>query len=174
MIRKDFTLNKNALNLGAAVGILFSAFQLLAYTYDFTTNSGYTWGLFFLLVGVIVWGAKKYREMNDGYISYRQVLAFGTMLSFGASLVFGVTNYLYVEFVDPGYLELLMEQTELAFYETKAFSDAEIEKMMTRFRENTSAASNAMGQAAFYIFFGFIASLIIAYFVKNPKPMFEE
>jgi len=173
MIRKDLSLSKNALNFGAMVGVVMSVIQMIAYSMNFADSNILSWILMLILILSVSWSVRKYRDMNGGYIDFGQAIGFGLLLSFGGSLVYAVANYLYIKYLDPTFIQVIIEQTELAYYEAE-LPQEEIDFNIKLFRRGLTPATFAIGICLMYTFLGFISSLIISFFVRNPKPMFEE
>ena len=173
MIQKELSLSKNALNFGAMVGIVMSVIQLIAFSFNASESAVVSWTRAIILIVAISWSVRRYKEFSEGYISFGQSLGFGVLISLGASLVFAFVNYLYIKFLDPEYLIMIMEQTEIALYEA-GYDDEKVKMLMDMNRMMMGPGIFAVGLVINYTILGFIASVIISFFVKNPRPMFEE
>jgi hypothetical protein len=173
IIRKDFSQSKNALNLGALTGLVISAIQLIAYSFGLQDSSIVQWLIYILIIMSFSWGVRAYRDLNNGYISYGESFGFGALLSLGASLVYAFFNYLYIKFLNPDYLTVVLDNMEMALYEA-GYEDDMVKSLMEVY--NTYFGP---GMFAFALLFniaviGLIATLVISFFVRNTKPMFEE
>lgn len=118
MIRAEFSSTKNALNLGALAGLVISIIQYIANISGNSTSALATWSIYIFLILSISWGSRKQRELNEGYMSFSQVLGFGTILSLGAAMVTAFFIYVYAKFVDVGFIPEMLEQMEIALYES--------------------------------------------------------
>jgi len=173
LIRKDYSLSKNALNFGAMVGIVMSVIQLIAFSFGVSDSGVVSWMHIIILIMAISWSVRKYRGSQEGFISYSQALGFGVLLALGASLVFAFVNYLYIKFLDPEYMVMVLEQSEIALYEA-GYDDEKVKLVMDMNRMMMGPGMFAVGLVFNFTIIGFVASLIISIFVKNPKAMFEE
>lgn len=173
MIRSDLSLSKNALNFGALTGLVIAVIQLASYLTGNSTSQIVTWTLYIVQLLAISWSVRKYRDLTGGFISYGQSLGFGVLLSLGASLVTAFANYLYIKFLDPEFLAAILEQMEIAMYET-GYDDKTAESMMELYRTILTPGMFAIGVVFNFTFLGFIASLVISFFVRRNKPFFEQ
>ncbi len=68
------------------------------------------WGLVSLLIGVasIVWASMRLRRFRDnilnGVISFRRAFCYSVLIYLYASLIMAVGQYVYLQFIDNGYL----------------------------------------------------------------------
>ena len=173
MIRTDQSLSKNALNLGAAVGLLMGGLQLLAYIFNFSESNVLSWTLTIILIVAISYFVRRYRDETGGFIDYSQSLGFGLLLTLGASLIFGFTHYLYIKFLEPEYIQKVLELTEMALYEAE-YEEEMIETFMEMNQSVMGPGTFAFGMFFNYFIIGLLASLVISFFAKRSKPIFEE
>ncbi|HAW50873.1 MAG TPA: hypothetical protein DCX54_00895 [Flavobacteriales bacterium] len=172
LINPEFSLVKNALNLGAITGIFISIIQLLLLFLGFGDSSYLQWIIYISLILSILWGSRTYRDLAcEGYISYSQSLGFGLMLSFGAALVFSFFLYIYMKYVDHAYISEVLNQMEVTMYESEV-KESEIEMIMKIYRSYLTPGAMAVGMVFTYFFIGGLISLITSIFVKNPKTEF--
>lgn len=171
MIRKEFSLSKNALNLGALTGLVMSVIQLLAFSFNAGDSSVVQWLLYILIITSVSWGSRKYRDLNEGFISYGQALMFGLLLAFGSALVFGFFNYLYISYLNPEYIQNVLSQMEMALYEA-GYDDKMVKTMMDLYHSFFGPGMYAFALIFNFTFAGLLISLVISFFVKNNKSVF--
>ena len=173
MIQQEFSFSKNALNVGAVIGLILSVIQLIAYTLNLGESQIFQWIIYIIMIAGISWAVRKYRDVTGGYITYGQSLGFGMLLTLGTSLIFAFTNYLYIKFLNPDFIQYILEQLEITLYESGT-PDDQVEMFMNLYNQFLGPGTYAFGLMFNFVIIGLIASLIISIFVKNPKPMFEE
>ena len=174
MINPGASLLKNAINLGALTGMVLAVLQMIFLVSGFGENSGLQWVLYIILIVSISWGARMYRDrVNEGYLSYGESLGFGVVLSLGAALIYGFAFYLYMKYLDPTYTQVILEKMELSLYESEMQED-QIKTVMDLYKTFFGPGLFAFSMVFSYGLMGFFVSLIISFFVKNDKPMFEE
>ena len=82
-----------------------------------------------VVVVLIVLAHKYFKDNGDGYMSYGQ----GVGIAFWYGLISGgigsVFTYIYVKFVDPGFMDAIKDQ-QLEAFEKQGMSDAQIEQAM--------------------------------------------
>lgn len=162
-----------AIKYGLLTGLLYVVFATISYLTE-------SYGNFFvaLLVSVvisvigIVLALKEFRKQNDGLMSYGQGLGLGIMVSIIAGIISGLFSMLYIQFIDPGMPEKLVDATMeqmAAFGVDDSMLDSQREEIMASFtplKQLTSAITNAF-------FSGLLLSLIIAAVMKHKRPEFE-
>jgi tetrahydromethanopterin S-methyltransferase subunit F len=162
-----------AIKYGLLTGLLYVVFA----TVNYITES---YGNFFLalLISIvisvtgIVLALREFKKQNAGFMTYGQGLGLGLMVSIIAGLISGVFSMLYIQFVDPGMPEKIVDATMeqmAAFGVDESMLEDKREEIMASFtpvRQLMSALSNAF-------FSGLILSLIIAAIMKHTRPEFE-
>ena len=172
MINPEFSLLKNALNLGAITGIFISVIQLLLLVLGFDDSSILQWIIYLAMILSITWGCRTYRDVVlEGYISYTQSLGFGLLVSLGASVIFSFFLYIYMKFIDTTYIALILDQMQLAMYENDT-KESDIEMIMNLYRSFLTPGAMAVAMIFTYFFIGSVISLISSIFIKNPKTEF--
>lgn len=162
-----------AVKYGLLTGLLYIVFAAINYITE-------SYGNFFvaLLVSIvisvlgIVLALKEFKKQNAGYMTYGQGLGLGIMVSIIAGIISGLFSMLYIQFIDPGVPEKLVEATMeqmASFGVDESVLDSQREEVMASFtpvKQLTSAVTNAF-------FSGLILSLIIAAVMKHKRPEFE-
>jgi hypothetical protein len=172
LINPDFSLLKNALNVGALTGIFISVLQLLLLVFGFGDSSFLQWVIYITLILSVLWSTRTYRDVVlGGYISYTQSLGFGLLLSVGASVIFSFFLYIYMKYVDTTYISQVLDQMEMAMYENE-IKESEIEMLMKIYRSYLTPGAMAVGMIFTYFLIGGVISLITSIFIKNPKDEF--
>ena len=98
---------------------------------------------------------------------YGRALGTGVMIALFASLFGIVTNFAYVNFINPGISDLIV-QAEIAKLEAKGLSGAQLEGAEKMIRVMTGpVAYTAMGFLGGFLF-GTLISLVVAAFLKRP------
>lgn len=123
-------------------------------------------------IAVMYFSHKEYLKEGDGYMSYGDGLALGTLQNLYSGIISGVFTYIYVSFINPSFLDTIKEKQIVAL-EEKGMSDAEIEQAM-KIAENFSGPVAMLVYAIIGgVFIGFIVALIVSAFTKNSRPEFE-
>lgn len=165
---------KSALNFGAVLGFALMILSLLTYVFELYENQWFgslTWVV--LIIGIIM-GVKKYRDENlGGYISYGQALGYGVLLTFFASIIVAFINFIYLGYVDDGFITYSLEKSETEMYEAGTPDEA-IEQAMGFTRKIMSPGVLSIIGIFMTTFIGFIISLIAAAFLKKEADPFEE
>lgn len=126
-----------------------------------------------IMIGVIVWGTKKYRdEVLGGAITYGNALGFGVMISLFAGIIVAVFTFIQMTVIDPEYVTKLLAivEEELA---SKGMADDQIEMAIEMQKKFMTPAFITVTAIFGMVLTGFIFSLITSIFLKKEKSPFE-
>ncbi len=165
---------KSALNFGTILGFALMILTLVTYIFEMYENKWFgslTWIV--LILGIYL-GIKKYRdEVLDGFISYGQALGYGILIAFFASIIVSFINYLYLGYVDDGFIVYSLEMAEMGMYEAGT-PDDEIEVAMDMTRKFMSPGMLSIIGVLATTFLGFLISLILSAVLKKDPENFED
>jgi hypothetical protein len=124
-----------------------------------------------LSIVVIILAHKEFKDSGDGMMNYGEGVNIGVWMGLIGALISAVFLMVYVEVINPGYMEMI-EQQSIMQMEERGLSDREIEQAM----EMSSAFRSPAVIAISALIGGFIGtliiSLIISAFTKKSRPEF--
>ena len=165
---------KSALNYGATLGLILMVLNLLVYVFEMYDSSWLTWLGMLVMIAGIVYGIKLYRDkVKGGFVRYGDALGYGTMVTLFASIITAFVTYVYLDFVDDGFLTYQTEQVEEKLYES-GLSDDMIEQQLELQGKFLKPAPIALMSIVSSTFFGFIVSLIAGAFLKREPENFDD
>ncbi|WP_185816989.1 DUF4199 domain-containing protein [Hymenobacter metallilatus] len=157
---------------GLFVGIIASILSFLQMSFIQDPETPFRW-LSTVVSIVGIWLAhKQFKQVNAGFMSYGQGLGIGTILSVVAGLISSVFGYLYVSFIDPAYMNRVME-LQRAKMEARGMDDAQIEQGMAMAEKFSSGPIVILFGLILVVIIGFVISLIVSAFTKHTRPEFE-
>lgn len=161
---------KSAMLNGLIMGVLFSLNFLLSVSQN-TFLSLLSYVVFAaILVGTYRF-ALRFRDTEcGGFISYGRAFSFVLLLFFFAALISSIVKYVYFQYINPAYLENLINESMKAIEMMKIPVDdaayENVEKMM-------KPASFSLQYLWVNVFAGTFVGLIMAAFIKKEKSIFE-
>jgi hypothetical protein len=173
MSTQDSSPVKNAMNYGSIIGIALVIISLLFYMMNETTSEIQNYlGYLALAVGVYI-GVKHYRDNElGGLMSYGKALSSGTLISFFASIIMAFYLYVFILFIDPSLVDVILEKAENDMIDA-GHSDKEIEMRMKYTIMFVTPFWMSVMSVLVYTIIGFIFSLIIATFLKKQDDSFD-
>jgi len=119
-------------------------------------------------IGCVVLGTKELRAATPvtEEFGYGKALGAGVMITLFSALIGLVTNALYMQVINPGMTDIIMQGT-IAKWEAAGISSSQIEKMESAMRTMMSPPIMAVSSFLSGMFFGTIISLITAAFLKR-------
>lgn len=166
------------LNYGSTAGLIAFGLFLLFYFLGFNPIGNISWLSFWVPIPFIYKGIKEIRESEyEGFISYGQAFKQGVIISFIYASLFAMLIYIFGTFIDGSFIEEFIEQAAMDLEETKELmtgiiSEAVYEQSLDQILDLTPA-QHARSDFFNKFIFGIIVSLIAAYNLKKPKPIFD-
>jgi hypothetical protein len=128
------------------------------------------WGGIVFNIGVIVMAHKYFKDNNgSGFMSYGQGFGIGTWISLINCVIYSIFFYIYVKFIDGGFVTMMIEKQEQQFID-RGMSDEQVEQAMNMSKKFMTPEM----MFGFGLIFGFIILLIVVALVtiftqkKNP------
>jgi uncharacterized membrane protein YraQ (UPF0718 family) len=106
-------------------------------------------------------------------MGYGQGLSVGVVVSGVVGLLSGVFIYFYTTAVDPSVITRMMDKARTDMEAKGNMSDAQIDQAMAWSAKFTTGPVMLAFAIVGTLVMGLLISLIVAAFVKNPKPEFE-
>jgi len=122
-----------------------------------------------LLAVLMVLAHRAFKRTHDGMMTYSQGLGSGTLLAIAGAVVSCILVYLYVKFVNTGYLAAAL-QARRAALEQSGMTGAQVQQAMAI----NSAIFTPVGIVVFSVvtsvIVGFIVALIVSIFTQKGDP----
>jgi len=173
MEKQAVSVKKIAMNYGLMLALLSIAVSVIAYV----TNNHIErpWWISVLstivMVGVIVYGLKHFKNENEGFLSISDALKVGLAISIIAGIVGALYNYIFVTVIEPDFVTQMLDMTRDQMVEQNPEMTQEQMDMAMGISEKMMQPSimSAIGIIA-TLFFGFIISLISGLILKVNRP----
>ncbi|KAA3647400.1 MAG: DUF4199 domain-containing protein [Bacteroidetes bacterium] len=168
------TTSKSAMNFGAMLGLVLMIFSLIIYVTEMYGSQWINWISTIILIAGIVIGIKKRRDNElGGHISYGSALGYGTLIALFASIITSVGSFLYLSYVDDGFIQFTLNTQETQLYEN-GLADEQIEMAMSMTKKFMTPGWIAFMAVLITVITGFIVSLIASAFLKKEASTFDE
>ena len=157
-------------------GLLAGVASIILSLLLFLTNmdqSPVRWLGLVIIVGAIVLAHNQFKQGNGGFMSYGQGLGIGTLLSAVSGIISTIFSYIYMTYIDTGYMARVMEKTRMDMEAKGNMSDAQIDQAMGMAEKFSGGVWILVFGILGGIFIGFVISLIISAFTKHNRPEFE-
>jgi prepilin signal peptidase PulO-like enzyme (type II secretory pathway) len=169
---------RSVLNGGVIFGIVLIIMQLLMWMFNFIPVSFGTVMLtllFNLVLAVVILFVftKSYREKEmGGFISYGQAFKFGFMIYLVATVILVIYNLIFMKFIDPGYMERVMQVTSEATENAmrkRGMQEDQISRMLERMAERgkPTIVKTLVSSLISGVILGAITSAISSAFAKK-------
>jgi hypothetical protein len=171
---------KTILNFGAYIGLADFIVFLILFLSGFNPLGPASWLGAAFPVLLMIYGAKIYRlHCTDGYMTYGK--AFSTILSIGiaGACLFGILVYMFGVLVDSSIVEMKINETVEVFEKLRGMmGDDWYEKNVAELAgdiHNKMTVSSIVRDDVTSKFLGaLLVAFIASFFVRKPKPFFEE
>ncbi|KAA9345513.1 DUF4199 domain-containing protein [Adhaeribacter soli] len=161
------------LKYGLITGLVGSVLAMINFI---TGNFDNIWLMFVIGLAIyilaIVLAHREYKANNAGYMTYGEGLMIGTLTVFIAGVIGGLFSYVYIEFVDPGILNKMVE-VQIRMMENFGLPEDKLDEAIQKVERDTTAANQLKSGLINGIFSGLVLSLIVSAFTKKRMPEFE-
>ena len=155
---------------------LFSAFVLFVWMiieYTLLMPSLHDLGQYIGIVSAIIpimgiyFGIKERRDkVNFGYISFKDAFRTGIVITFIIGVMIVVFTYIYYEYINPDFVNILSTETEKTLIQNNASRD-DINAALEIVRYQYSFSVQIIQQLLFVFVGGTIISIILAFLLKK-------
>ena len=170
----------NGLTFGLIAGLIFCISLFIRYNIT-STNVIMTLAIsllfYFVVIGVFVFCGLTRKKQLGGYLELKDAFQTIFIAVLIAELIYVIFNFIYLKFIDPGYLDRLKTAME-KFFENSGMSDEQKEKQIEMMEERIAKQKNAaFGQIALVYLIGVaisgVVGLIISLIIRKKKPVFD-
>lgn len=166
------TTTSVGIRYGLLTGLVSIIFSFLQLSFIEDPETPLRWLSLLILVGGIWLAHKQFKQLRGGFMAYGEGLGIGTIVAAVSGGLGGVFSYIYLTFIDPGYMQRVMNLTRSRM-EEKGMDDAQVDQAMAMVKKFSGGALSTVFAVLGALLIGFILSLIISAITKNPRPEFE-
>ncbi|WP_310994136.1 DUF4199 domain-containing protein [Aequorivita marina] len=173
MENQQVSLKKIALNYGVLLALLSIVLQVISYVLDAHIDRPLwlTLAQLVISIGVIVYGIKAFKSGNAGYLTLGQALKTGVAISLVAGLIAVVFNYIFMNYIDPDFIEKTMEfSREQMIQDNPNLTQEQVDNAMDISAKFMSPLIMSAFAIISTLFFGFIISLVSGLIMKRNPP----
>ena len=158
------------LNYGIILGVLSIILNMVIYAMDKSFNPGWVFGTigFILPIALIVLGIKKFKESNNGFMSWGQAVKTGVGIMLISTLIALFYQQIFENFIEPDFAQQKLEYVEQQYIDAGMDED-QIEASMEMAKKFQGPfISSAFALIGFAIY-GFIISAIAGAIMKKTE-----
>jgi len=122
-----------------------------------------------LLIVLMVLAHRDFKRTHEGMMKYAQGLGSGTLLSIVAAVVSCVFVYIYVRYINTGYIAAMLK-TQRAALEQRGITGAQAQQAMAITSAIMTPAGIVVTSLITGVIVGFIVALIVSIFTQKGDP----
>ncbi len=176
METQQASLKKIAINYGLMLSLITIAVSVIVYVMGMTYDQPWWQSAinFIAMTAIIVYAIKAFKADNGGFLSLGEALKVGLAIALVAGLIGSVFTYIFVEFIEPNFVEnMLIVTQERMIEQNPSMTEEQMDMAMGMTEKMLSPTIMiAIGIIA-SLFFGFIISLIAGLIMKQPRPVHQ-
>ncbi|PQJ73521.1 MULTISPECIES: DUF4199 domain-containing protein [Polaribacter] len=123
---------------------------------------------FVAMIALIIIGIKKFREANDGFISWGQGVKIGLGITMISAVIALVYTFLFMNYIDPTFQQQAMELQQQKWLDA-GMTEEQVDNAVAMAQKFQSPGILAAIILATSAFFGFIISAIAAAIMKKSE-----
>lgn len=113
--------------IAAVIGI---AYFLILNTLGMDMTQGFwSWVRYLITIAILILAHKYYKENGDGFMNYGQGIGISFWMGIVSSVIGSIFTYVYVKFIDSGFIEMMKEK-QLEGFQEQGMSDDQIDQAM--------------------------------------------
>lgn len=158
------------LTYGLMLGIVSIIISVIYYAMGLHYEQDWKRNVIGIAVSVIIiyLGIKKFKELNNGYLTLGQALKTGIGISVISGLISVIYTFLFMYVIEPEFVNNLAEITRQNMYETNPeLTEEQMDQAISVVKTMSSPGIFSAIILVFSLFFGFIISLILGLILKN-------
>lgn len=168
----------NTRTAGMRYGLFLAAFGIVSFLVTTLSGMNVTDGsgawinrlISVAVTGVIFYLAHEYFKKNgDGFMSFGQGVGIGFWGGLISSLVSSLFIYVYVKFIDSGFIDMIKDK-QMEAMQAQGMSDQQVEQAMKFASMFTSPEAIAIFGIVFGILGSILIALIVAIFTQKKNP----
>ena len=166
---EDITTKKYMLEYGTWTGITLISFAIMLFFLEAHYENSTSTQIINTLIqfsGITI-ACLAYKKANSSKISWGETRKIGTGVSLIIAIIAVIYTYLLANIIEPGYMDKVLE---ISYYETlENYPEALANMKLNQYIENAKPFTWFTYPAIlfFTIFFGFLYSLILGFFIKT-------
>ncbi|MAU63534.1 MAG: hypothetical protein CMC38_04185 [Flavobacteriaceae bacterium] len=166
---EDITTKKCMLEYGTWTGITLISFAIMLFFLEAHYENSTSTQIINTLIqfsGITI-ACLAYKKANSSKISWGETRKIGTGVSLIIAIIAVIYTYLLANIIEPGYMDKVLE---ISYYETlENYPEALANMKLNQYIENAKPFTWFTYPAIlfFTIFFGFLYSLILGFFIKT-------
>lgn len=157
------TTKSAGIRYGLFMGVFSIAYFLILNTLGADITQGpASWGRYVYCAVFIFLAHKYFKDNGDGFMAYGQGMGISFWMGLISVAISSVFTYIYVKFIDTGFIQQVLDKTREQMEEKGTLSDEQIDQAMSM----TAKFMTPEMMVIFGVIFGIIGTIIIGLIVS--------
>jgi hypothetical protein len=163
----------SAAKIGVKYGLIQGVIGIVIFLVQAVTKLQPTWILsvvnIAVLIVLMVLAHREFKKTHGGMMKYSQGLGSGTLLSVVAALISSIGTFIYVSYINTGYLPAMMQAQRIAM-EQRGLSGQQAQTAMAITGAVMTPVGVTITALITSVIFGFIVALLVSIFTQAADP----
>jgi drug/metabolite transporter (DMT)-like permease len=165
---------KPAMTYGLIIALVIIILAISVWILNIESQGWVQWISWVAYFVVLYFCLKNWRDQyHGGYIRYGQALSAGILFMFFASIIYGLYYIIYLKWIDPTFLERLLDRVEEDYY-TRGFTEEQVAPFMDFMVKLRGPGMQFFSAIFGTTFIGVILSLIVSIFIRKEGDPFKQ
>jgi len=162
---------KIALNYGLILGFVSILFHVTLFAMGKHLEQSLVVTLLSIAItaAIIVWGIKKYKEANNGFLSLGQGLKTGIAIAMISAVIYIIYTLLFINVIAPEAMDQGLELARQKLLENPNMSEDQIDAALEMQKKFSGPGFLVPVMLIFSLFIGFVVSLIASLVMKRTE-----
>ena len=170
----QITTRSVGVRFGLIAALISIAYFLILNVAGINMQKGvWSWLGHAITLALLVLAHKQFKDNGDGFMSYGQGMGITFWMALVSAAIATVFTYLYIKFIDTGFLDLIKQRQIEALHE-QGMSEQQIDQALKVSEIFMSAEGIAVSMFIGSIIIALLIGLIVTIFTqkRNPEPAF--
>ncbi len=147
------------INYGLMLGAASILISLVKYAMGMHLDQGWAFTTLSLLltIGLIVFAIKKFKETNDGFLSWGQAVKIGVGVAIISALISAIYQFIFISFIEPDFMQQVLEKQNQTYMD-QGYTEEQIEQ--------TNALSKSLMNPTMMAAIGILSSAIGGFIIS--------
>ncbi|MBS1505685.1 MAG: DUF4199 domain-containing protein [Bacteroidetes bacterium] len=157
---------------GLIMGVIGIALFVIFIVANVDVQGPARWLNVVVLAVVVFLAHKNFKDNGDGFMTIGQGLGIGFWLSLVSSALSSVFTFVYVKFIDTGFIQLMMDKQREAMEAKGNLTEEQIDQAMNMTSKFMTPELMVVFGLIFGVIMGLLVALVVSLFTqkKNPDP----
>jgi preprotein translocase subunit YajC len=168
------SIKKNIINYGVLLGITSVLLGVVIYVMNAHLDPNWIFSVIgiLILVGIISYGIKAYKKVNEGYLNLSEALKIGIGIALIGGIIVAIWTFILTTVIEPDYTQQMLDIQREKLLENPDMSEQMVNQSMAIVEKMSGPYIQIALSIIANLFFGFIISLFAGLAMQKKQDLY--